>query len=556
MNYNKDTTRLSVLVVAFLLVGSAFTFLPAFASTGGAVTNAANPACATPCVNNSSPPAVTGAPYVIIGGVVTAFGVNVTNPASNAFALTSVTIISPSSSWPFSGTPTCGTLLSTVGAHSTTAVQCTSGTGTGIPPGFSQVINLGDITGPTVVASATPTTSTFSSLVVDSSGTGQSYAGSSFTEYSIAPATTVTGVTLSNSPATTFTAGGSAITVTATLSSGEVGVPLVFKFANTSYPTTSADGQTFTSTLSPSTALSSGTTTTSTWTPSNYRGDSTAISVTIGNAAFTGATASSTSIITIPGAATEVSFYFTESGTTYATDYLTNHVSAGGVLYAEARTEISLSLADAFANQVPFSSSITNVQVVSSGGDLLLAGTTLEASLICGSTATSIHCPTSGTALTFPLESGNLVTSDVNYIQSSLYGTTSTLSATITTASASYTGTSGDIITSTLDSALPAPQVMNNTQTAQSPGLDGNALIEAGTPAIVYETLSTPVVQQGVPITINFCPACSGTSTGYNTALSGFIPSETLYTNSSGMVQVSLPVNITVGATAQFNARR
>ena len=67
MNYNKDTTRLSVLVVAFLLVGSAFTFLPALAATSGARTATSSPDCATPCVNNSSPPTVAGDPYVIVG---------------------------------------------------------------------------------------------------------------------------------------------------------------------------------------------------------------------------------------------------------------------------------------------------------------------------------------------------------------------------------------------------------------------------------------------------------------------------------------------------------
>ena len=112
----------------------------------------------------------------------TTFGVNVTNPASNAFAITSITIVAPSSSigFSFQGAPTCGavnTLLGTLGAHSSTAVQCTAGTGTGLPPGFSQVIALGTLEGPSVVSSAAPTQGTFTSLVIDSSGTGESVLG-------------------------------------------------------------------------------------------------------------------------------------------------------------------------------------------------------------------------------------------------------------------------------------------------------------------------------------------------------------------------------------------
>ena len=91
MNYKKDTTRLSVLVVAFLLVGSAFAFLPAWASNGTAVTKASisNPTA------NGSPPTLAGLPNIVEGGIAQAFNVTVTNPSSNAYAITSITIIAP-----------------------------------------------------------------------------------------------------------------------------------------------------------------------------------------------------------------------------------------------------------------------------------------------------------------------------------------------------------------------------------------------------------------------------------------------------------------------------
>src|ERR1700730_10590575 len=128
MNNRTDTTRLSVLVVTILLVGSSLAFLPAFAASGGARTNAANNSPTA----NGAPPTVAGTPNVLIGTNVTAFTVKVTNPATNAYAITSVTVIAPTG-WLFTvASPACGTNLATPGAFSSGAVQCTSATG--LPP--------------------------------------------------------------------------------------------------------------------------------------------------------------------------------------------------------------------------------------------------------------------------------------------------------------------------------------------------------------------------------------------------------------------------------------
>ena len=229
MNYNQDTTRLSVLVVTILLVGSSFMFLPAFASTGGARTGAA---ISSPTANGS-PPTVAGSPNVIVGNVNTTFSVQVTNPASNAYAITSFTVIAPTG-WTFQGEPQCGTDLNTKGAYSSGAVQCTSGTGTGLPPGFTDTIRLGGLTGPASASTSPPILGTFTTLVVDSSVGSGSYAGGSFSEWTIA-ATTVT-ASITGSP-TQFIAGSSPLTVTATLGSGQSGVPIVFSFNTTTYPT-------------------------------------------------------------------------------------------------------------------------------------------------------------------------------------------------------------------------------------------------------------------------------------------------------------------------------
>lgn len=546
MNYNKDTTRLSVLVVAFLLVGSAFAFLPAFASTGAAVTKAASSSPGT----NGSPPSVAGAPNVIYGATSTPFAVQVINPASNGYAIVSISVLAPSG-WTFSGTPTCGSALSTVGAVSSSGVQCTipSG-GSGLPPGLAATLQLGDLTGPSSTSTSTPTQGTFSTIVVDASS-AQSYAGSSFSEWTIAIGTTVS-VSIS---ATSFTAGGSALTVTSTINNGQVGVPITWNFSSTSYPTSG-----YTAYLSPSSALSTSTGATSSFTPSNYEGDTTSIDAFIGNGLYASGgsplEAISAAVTTTHGTASEVSFKFTTSGATYKEDYLTTPVTASGTLYAEsaATGEITMALADAYTNSVPLSSSVTALSISASGGEFYNAGSgTLSSTLSCGTSSgdfviTTAYCQ-SGTSgvISFPIASGDITAGvgPVYYVQSSIYGAVGSLSGVITVSGSSYSGTSGNIVTSTLVGTLAAPSI-----------LPTNGQVQAGSSVTLYNTIEpiTNYYQEGVPITVNLCADCAGTSAGYNSVFSTGSQSITLYTNSSGMVQTSLNVNVTIGATAVFNA--
>jgi len=379
------------------------------------------------------------------------------------------------------------------------------------------------------VSTSPPVLGTFTSLIVDSSGTA-SYAGSSFSEWTIA-STTVTAV-ITGTP-TRFTAGGAALTITATLTSGQSGVPIAFTFTNASYPS-----GVFTSTLSPSstTTGSSGTATTS-WAPSNHHGDATTVTADIGTSAITGVTGS---VITVAGAPSKVSFYFTVSGTTYSTDYLTAHIAVSTVTYAESGAELSVSLSDAFANPVVLTANINNVTVSASGGSFLIGASTIVSTLYCGTASTDIPTATcrSGSALTFPITS--VSAGAINYIQSSIYGAVGALSAVITTVTpaTSYTGTSGSIVTSTFSGSVSAPVVP--------------AAVQAGSSATISDTLPTP--QQGVPVTLNLCATCGGTSTSYNAKFSSGTQSITLYTNSSGIVITTIAVNVTVASTAVFNA--
>jgi hypothetical protein len=526
MNYKTDTTRLSVLVVTILLVGSSFAFLPAFAASSGARTSAVK---ISPTAN-SSPPQVAGAPNVIIGGVTaTAFSVSVTNPSTNAYAIVSITVIAPSG-WSFSGTPTCGTDLTTKGANSSTAVQCTivSG-GSGLPPGFTDTIHLGKLAGPTSVSTSPPILGTFTTLVVDQSSTA-SYAGSSFSEWTIA--TTTVSAVITGTP-TQYTAGAAALTITATLTSGQSGVPIVFSFTTTTYPTSG-----YPSTLSPSsTTTGSGGTATTSWAPSNHNPDATTVTATIGNSAITGATGS---VITIAGAPSKVSFYFKVAGTSYATDYLTAHITPSTTTYAESGGELSLSLSDAYANPVTLSANIANITISASGGNFLIGAATIVSTLYCGTASTDVPTATcrSGSAITFPVTS--VSAGAINYIQSSIYGAVGALSAVITTVSpaTSYTGTSGSIVTSTFAGSLTAPVVP--------------AAVAAGSSATVTDTLV--IAQQGVPVTLNLCATCGATSVSYNAKFSSGTQSITLYTNSSGIVTTTVAVNVTVASTAVFNA--
>ncbi|HZW55659.1 MAG TPA: hypothetical protein VFF30_05160 [Nitrososphaerales archaeon] len=519
--------KLTVLVVALLLVFSSFTFLPALAYKGGAATNAV---ISSPSAQNASPPSLSASPNAIIGTNASAFTVKVTNPASNIYAITSITIVAPTG-WTFAGSATCGTVaLKAPGAVSGGAVQCTAGTGSGLPPGFSDTLALGTLQGATSAPSPTqpPIQGTFTSLVIDAGSGSASYAGSSFTEWDVAS----TNVVVTLSPNTTpFTAGGSPYTVTATLGSGQAGVPIVWSFSNSLYPSSG-----FTATLSPSSSVTTtGGTTSTTFTPSNHAPDATTVVATIGTSAESGASAS---VATQAGAPSKVSFYFTAGNpkATYATDYLGNSTTISSTLYAETypsgTSEVSLSLSDAFANPVAFSASITNITLTGVGGQFNSGGN-LFSTISCGTVvAGNSHftCPASGNNLPLPF----------TYLQSSTYGTIGEIAASIFISSSTYTGSSGNLVTSTLGTlGQTGPTTATN--------------VAAGSSVLVQSKLS--VAQSGVPITLNLCTSSGcATSAGYHGVFSNGQPTITLTSNSSGGVEALMAVNTTANSVAYFNA--
>src|SRR5256712_13249769 len=196
----------------------------------------------------------------------TAFTVTVTNPATNAFPITSVTFVAPTS-WNITGsrgTAKCASGWPTwtnSGAASATAVLCGGGS---LAPGFSVIFTLGGLEGPNSPNTSPAITQLFTTSLIDGGTSGASYGGPTLSVTSTA-ATSVSLVTSS----TTFTAGGSALTLTATISPVQQSVPLAFSTAattggagtlSTTSGTTDSSGK-VTVTIAPSNTLGTGTAT-------------------------------------------------------------------------------------------------------------------------------------------------------------------------------------------------------------------------------------------------------------------------------------------------------
>ncbi len=310
-----------------------------------------------------------------------------------------------------------------------------------------------------------------------------------------------------------------------------------WSFANPLYPYSG-----FSASVSPSSGMTgSAGSITGTFTPTNdavhVPGSSLTATIGVGTS-FPGASGSSASITTVAGAPTKVSFYFVAG--TYSTDYLVAPVTLGTTLYAGSSGEISLSLSDAFTNPVPFSSSVTNITITGVGGEFL-SGTNLYSTISCGAVVAgnshfeSLAACQSGSSISQPTL--------FQYLQPSTYGTITEISASIFIGSTTYTGTSANIITSTLGTL---------SQTGPTAPIN----VAAGQSVLVQDQLS--LAQPGVPITLNLCTSAGcGTTASYNGKFSNGLGSITLYSNSTGGVEALMPVNTTAGATpavAYFNS--
>lgn len=492
---------------------------------------------------NGSLPTLTMTPNAILAGGATTVAFTLANPATNAYAITSVTFIAPTG-WSFA-TQTCGGLLGTAGAISSSAFQCTGS----VPPGFSTNAISASITPVASPATSPAPTGVFTTSIIDASAPSQAYPGPTFTMYSVATGTTVASVTVP-AGATTYVAGSAPITVTATLSTNQANVPIVFSYPST-YPQTTGG----TASVSPSSSVtasgSTSATATTSFQPSDKATDNTGITATIGTSAIstTGPT-----ITTVAASPALVGFYYSGPatafgpGTTYylsgaadfgipagATATMAKFAAAGG------NAPLYVAVTDAFGNAISFGS-ITSptITVASASGTGFNSGTSLYTSISCTTpVASAVSCTTGDISL--------------NYFQGYTYGTVGQLTAIITgqypgTTPFSVTGTSGNIVTSTQATAFPL-------------SLSAAPNVGAGTAETITATPNAGT-QPGVPVTFNLCgfqkspTTCTSTTVGYSGsfvggAQTGFVVDTS---GTTGTAVASYNVDTTLNHVGTWNA--
>jgi hypothetical protein len=249
-------------------------------------------------------------------------------------------------------------------------------------------------------------------------------------------------------------------------------------------------------------------------------------------------------LTTIPGAPSKVSFYFTYAGTHVAQDYLGNKTVVSSTLYAESyasgTSEISVALSDAFGNAVGFGS-VTSITLTGVGGEFDQSGV-LQTTLVGTSGGSGAgHFNINGAPSPMPLS----FIPSTTYVQTSGYGAIGEISGSVVSSGTTYSGSSGQIITSALGTLT---QVTTNPATT----------VKAGTSILVQDFLTTGIsnyYQPGVPITLNLCTSPCATTKGYDGKFANGAASITLTTNSTaGGVEALMPANTTLGSVAYFNA--
>ncbi len=485
---------------------------------------------------NASPPTVTLSQNVVSGSASEA--ITVSNPSSNAYALTALTITAPSG-WTFS---TANYETSDYGCHSTSSsVSCTLA----LSPGASvTTFDFFSIATAPAPSTANAITGTVTTTVQDGSSAAY-YAGPTQKLYSVgASAALAISYGATDSCVTgTYTAGTPAcnptVTLTTTNNLGNAGVPIEWAVTSTYgtvSPTTgvtaaSANGGVASTTFQPTDTVADG--------PSAIKasaGTSTAI------------TPAPSSIATGPGAPSEVTFlisgessnYLSTQGTTTNTSPTTHTTFTGAELAAASGT---YSIADKFGNSIAFNTANLVVSSVSL--------TALSASGVFDTTnlPSTVSCTTNAACIATPYGTGSAVSGDLpyNYFQSGVYGSVGQFSATISgtygAGATAFTiaGNSGTATTGTFSATSPTPAVSNAAPTA-------------GSSISVYATL--PTVQQGVPVNIALdLPGTGAVTLGdgaYVGTFSNGLQYITLDTNSSGMVQTSFKVDTLEGAEVTF----
>ena len=460
-------------------------------------------------------------------------GVTLTDPASNQFSLTSFVVQAPAG-WIISDCDWETGFFDSCSYSSSSAAWTFDSSGAAIPPGSSDTVEF-YVTFPT---GTYPFSGTFGSTVQDQSSSAY-YAGPTFKLWVVDPSTSLT---LTPDTGTSFTAGGSPVSFTATLSPAYAGLPI---YLQNYYGTGSLSASTVTTGSSGSASF--------TFTPSN-----TATSVSLiteyiygflGNPFFQAGSGNTgiwdysydiydfDTVATVAASPASVSFCIGACPTTPfpSTYYATGHTTITLVLYADvASSTFDYTVADRFGNPDAAGVSGASAKFTALSGGGFFAGST--------TTTTETIAAASG-----PLS--------YEYSQGSTFGTIGlvnvVLTGTYSSSPFTVSGTTGQISTSTFDTASNLPTV--DATTVSAPGCSAVDLLAycqmAGKTATVDYSLTLP--QKGVPVEFSVDPA----STAVN-GDGGFAASvhTWAYTDSTGKAIATYAVDTGAGAIGTFNA--
>ena len=520
-------------------------------------------------------PTFTLAPNVITGCTSgtcppTAVDITVANPSTNPYAITAFTVTAPSG-WSFSGSGTFYTANQAFYCTlSSTSVAC-AWYNAELAPGSSLIIYGGHLLSAysvelTPAASTSfPLQGTFTTSIQDASSAAY-YPGSSFPVWSIDPTTTVT-VALSPTT-TTFVAGGSPYAVTATVG-GTTSV------AEGSIPVTWTIEDTGAGTVSPASSTTSASGTASaTFIPSNKAGAANYILATLGNvptediAVYYGFSSTVTTVAGPPS--TVLLTYLSTGGATASspafptTHYeTTNNATASALGMAEIYgTDLFYSVADAYGNPVCYPTCGAGITLTITSGTITAAG---------GSFCEAGELYPCAVQLSTTLSSGNLGSSDwtigttpdlaVTYWQSGEYGWAGEITISLT---GTYNPGTGAVSFGTIRTATN--KIVTSTFAGVATDVTFNdATDKLAAPTIAAGSTYSPSIiinplQEGVPITMQVCTSCAGTTTPVTTAKYNGTFTATKaaefsgLTNSSGELQSPFAVDHVAGTTVALNA--
>lgn len=521
--------------------------------------------------------AVNGSPVVLKVGENPLWGNNwnypdltITNPASNQYAITAITITIPNSNWCIYDDEH-GTLLNeyTDVGSCTSVIYYADGT-TGIPPGVSDTVELELYAPDGSVSQPFPFTGTLTTTVQDESSAAY-YSGPSFSFGVIAGSSVLT-ISLtagSGNTVSTYHAGTAPYTVSEQLTCNtseagcntgyQNGVTVTFGQSGYSGSTVYSFGST--SVVTSGSGSSAGTATT-TFQPSNIAGDSAYVFGNIGLANGTDSYETVTNhdqplasglITTVAGAPSQVGFTInggsfpntiysniqatsTHTTGTYPSGYtgaivcqVANDTCTGGDVAAQ---KIGVTVADKFGNPIAFG--VGGVTFTGSQGVMLQ--TASGAVFDDPGLPASIGPFTPNSAFFVP----------DNYFQGNNYGTAGVITATITgtyaTKSFSVSGSTGSIVTSTYAGTAAIDKTDHVTALPVSTVTAGKS--------IAFDVV-LDVAQSGVPVTVYICDHTTcGTTKGY----SGTLSSVSGVTNSTGVFSDKLTVDTTAPHVAYVNA--